>query len=166
MFIEPDTIILWSTILKFQEQLDHTKPYYMGAQVNIGDVEFGHGGSGFLVSDTALQQVVEHYVAHQKEWEEFTDGHWAGDAVAGKAFRDAGAGLTRTWPIIQGDHPGAFPLEEDDGKGQPRWCYPSATYHHTSPSDIEDMWSFEQRWIADGGLVSSEFLTHSLRTIC
>jgi len=47
--------------------------------------------------------VVKQYEENQHEWEKFTDSHWAGDCVLGKAFKDAGIPLTPAWPIFQGD---------------------------------------------------------------
>ncbi|KAF2169719.1 glycosyltransferase family 31 protein [Zasmidium cellare ATCC 36951] len=151
MFIEPDSAIFWSTVLKYQQQLDHSRPYYMGSQVLIGDLEFAHGGSGYLVSDAALKRVVDYYLAHKEDLEKFNEEQWAGDAVAGETFKRADASLTRVWPIVQGDHPGEFPWGRDHGD-KPLWCFPTMTWHHMSAADAENMWDFEQRWIADGGL--------------
>lgn len=94
IFVEPDTFIFWQTLLTYLSNLDWTKPYYLRGQMNIGDITFGQGGNGFIVSRPALQNVVTHYQAHQKEYEDFTDGHWAGDCVLGKAFKDSGTPLT------------------------------------------------------------------------
>ncbi|KAH0075934.1 glycosyltransferase family 31 protein, partial [Aureobasidium melanogenum] len=90
IFVEPDTFIFWQNMLVYLSNLDWTKPYYLGGQMQIGDVLFGQGGHEFIVSRPALQNVVTHYQAHQKEYEDFTDGHWAGDCVLGKAFKDSG----------------------------------------------------------------------------
>lgn len=141
-------------MLEYQAQLDHTKPYYLGGQAQIDDIVYAHGGSGFLVSNIALRLVVEHYAAHQQEYETFTNDFWAGDGVAGKAFKDVGVELTWTAPIIHGGHPGVFPFGDNDSRGNPHWCLPSTTYHHVTPDDIMDMWNFEQRWIAEDEMVS------------
>ncbi|KAH0078466.1 alpha-1,2-mannosidase, partial [Aureobasidium melanogenum] len=106
IFVEPDTFIFWQNMLVYLSNLDWTKPYYLGGQMQIGDVLFGQGGHEFIVSRPALQNVVTHYQAHQKEYEDFTDGHWAGDCVLGKAFKDSGTPLIWTWPIMQGDDVG------------------------------------------------------------
>jgi hypothetical protein len=79
VFVEADSFILWSMLQQYLALLDPTKPIYAGSQMFIGGVLFAHGGSGFVVSRPALKMVVDHYAAHKKEIEEFTDGHWAGD---------------------------------------------------------------------------------------
>ena len=128
--------------------LDHTQPYYVGGQISIGDVEFAHGGAGFPVSQEALRRMVEHYSAYKKEWETFTDGHWAGDYVLGKAFMDAGVPLTRAWPIFQSDDIGVVPYGRTDVNERRLWCYPTISYHHLSRDTIEELWTFEQEWLA------------------
>ncbi|KAM0717481.1 hypothetical protein Q7P37_007333 [Cladosporium fusiforme] len=154
LFIETDTFILWESLLAYMAALDQTKPYYIGGQTWIGDVEFAHGGSGFLVSRPALELVVEQYVDNKHEWEAFTDGHWAGDCVLGKAFKDAGISLTGAWPIWQGDDIGNMNYGRTDNSHR-LWCHPSVSYHHLSPSAIDDMWKFEQNW------TSSQKSSHS-----
>ena len=142
VFVEPDTFVFWQTLLVYLSNLDHTKPYYIGGQINIGDITFGQGGNGFVASQPALENVVAHYQAHKREWEDFTDGHWAGDCVLGKAFKDSGTSLTHSWPIFQGDDIGNMNYRLNG-----MWCQPTVSYHHISPSVVEDLWNFERDWI-------------------
>jgi len=153
VFVEADTYILWSSMLQYLSVLDHTKPHYTGSQMFISGTIFAHGGSGFMVSQPAMKLVVQHYTAHKSEIEAYTDGHWAGDCVLGKAFVEGGTPFTDAWPIMQGDYPGTVPYARPDGRpiadGNKRvWCYPTVSYHHLSPTLIEELWRFEQRWIA------------------
>ena len=122
----------------------------------IGDVLFAHGGSGFVVSRSAMRKVVSHYTAHKSDLEAFTRGHWAGDAVLGKTFTDSGVEFTDAWPIMQGDYPGIVAYAKPDGRpiADPEkrvWCYLTVSYHHVPPETVEDMWNFEQQWIAVSG---------------
>lgn len=142
IFVEPDTFIFWQNLLVYLSNLDWTKPYYLGGQMQIGDIIFGQGGHGFMVSRPALQNVVAYYQAHQKEYEDFTDGHWAGDCVLGKAFKDSGTQLTWAWPIMQGNDVGNMHYNH-----QTQWCQPTVSYHHVSPSVIQDMFDFEKAWM-------------------
>ena len=133
--------------------LDPTKPHYSGSGTYIGDDLFAHGGSGFFVSQAAMRAVVDYYTVHQKEIEEATDKHWAGDCVLGRVFKDAGFPLTNSWPILQGDYPGVVPYANPNGRSSAEdemrlWCYPSVSYHHVTPEVIEDLWHFEQQWFA------------------
>lgn len=150
LFVETDTYVLWTTLLRYVAALDHTRPYYLGVPLYIGGVEFGYGGAGFAVSHEALRRVVEHYTWHKQQWETFTDEQWAGDFVLAKAFRDAGAPLTHAYPIFQGEDSGVSPYEKN-------WCHPVVSYHHQSPDMIEDIWTFEQQWLARQDKVGPPF---------
>ncbi|KAK3703378.1 hypothetical protein LTR37_014484 [Vermiconidia calcicola] len=166
VFVEPDTYILWSSLLTYLSALGHTKPHYTGSQMFIDGVIFAHGGSGFVVSKPAMQLFVDHYAAHKRELEDFTSGHWAGDCVLGKALVEAGVPFTDAWPIMQGDYPGIVPYARPDGRpiADPNkrvWCYPTVSYHHLSPDVVEDLWQFEQHWIASqDARESGSFLRH------
>lgn len=144
VFVEPDTFIFWQTLSVYLSHLDWTKPYYIGGQIMIGDVEFGQGGNGYIISRPALENVVSRYQAHQREYEDFTEGHWAGDCVLGKALKDSGTSLTRAWPIFQGDDVGNMNYNH-----QTQWCQPTVSYHHVSAEMIQDLYDFEKAWMSD-----------------
>lgn len=161
LFVETDTFIFWETLLAYLAVLNATKPYYIGGQTWIGDVEFAHGGSGFLVSQPALRMVVKQYEDNQQEYEGFTDNHWAGDCVLGKTFKDAGISLTVAWPIWQGDDIGNM----NYGHKQRLWCQPTVSYHHLDARAIEDLWNYGQDWASSQSTVSvpsSGYFHHKL----
>lgn len=146
VFVEVDTFIFWQTLLNYLNALDWQKPYYMGGQMWIADIMFGHGGTGFAVSRPAMENVVAMFQANQTQWETFTNGHWAGDCILGKAFADSGTPLTKAWPIWQGDDVGNMNYARGE-KDRRMWCAPTVSYHHLTPSVVEDLWRFEQEWI-------------------
>lgn len=152
VFVETDTYVFWKTLLAYLAAVDWTRPYYLGAQINIGDITFAQGGSAYAVSRPALEMVVRHYVDNKRYWEDFTAGHWAGDCVLGKAFKDAGAPISYAWPIIQSDDIGEMNYKRTDNKNR-LWCYPTVSYHHLAPSVIKDLWQFEQIWSSREGKV-------------
>ena len=161
VFVEADTYILWASLLQMLATLDSTKPFYYGNQMAIGEDIFAHGGSGFVVSKTAMRKVMDHYHELKGDIERFTDNHWAGDCVLGKAIRESGTPFTYAWPVLQTDHPGMVPyLTPEEGKlhGDPHkrpWCFPTVTYHHISSDVVEDLWKFEQQWINSKDPVSN-----------
>lgn len=146
VFVETDTYIMWQTLLNYLSGLDSTKPYYIGGQIWIADIEFAHGGTGFAVSKPAMKNIVEMFQQKQTAWEQFTDNHWAGDCVLGKAFKDSGTSLTRAWPIWQGDDVGKMDFDRRE-KSFRLWCMPSVSFHHLGPGVVEELWRFEQRWM-------------------
>lgn len=146
VFVETDTYLVWSNLLQWIAVLDHERPIYAGLQMQIADQIFAHGGSGFVVSNHAMRLVTDLFARDTTWWEDFTDGHWAGDCVLGKAFEQAGSPLLWSWPLIQGDKPEILDFWKQKGDIQ-GWCYPAVTYHHLSADEVENMWRFEQEWI-------------------
>jgi hypothetical protein len=157
VFLEADTYIFWSSLLAYAAALNPDTTHYIGGQNSVGDIEFAHGGTGFLVSRPALEMVVAEYVAHKSDWEELTREHWCGDCVLGKAFKDAGVPLAAAWPIWQGDGVGRMNYDRVDEEVRRQWCGPTVSYHHLSPNAIRDLWEFEQRWISEAGRVSAYY---------
>jgi hypothetical protein len=166
VFVEADTYILWATLLQFLKTMDPEKNHYHGNQMAISGDLFAHGGSGFVVSHKAMRTVVDHFHEYRDSIESFTDMHWAGDCVLGKAFRESGVPFTFSYPVLQTDHMGMIPYTQSNGKlhDDPKkrpWCFPSISFHHLTAPWVKDMWEFEQNWLQGKDLVS-ELLTHSL----
>ncbi|KNG47901.1 glycosyltransferase family 31 protein [Stemphylium lycopersici] len=145
VFIEADTYLGWNNLLEFLGNFDDKKPYYIGKHLFINDVEFAYGGAGFALSNPAIIKVSEQRSKHLAEYEEFTKTHWVGDCGLGKVFEDAKIPLHRAFPHLQGDSPAT--LNPATSKiDRDLWCYPTITYHHVSPAEIEELWDFEQDW--------------------
>jgi hypothetical protein len=153
VFMEADSFILWSTLQLYLSKMDPTKPHYLGVDTYIGDdPPFAHGGAGFIVSRPAMRMVVDYYSEHKAAIEAWTDGHWAGDAVLGKTFKDAGVPLTSVWPLVHGESTGHAFFARSGSPGVPKeykqvWCYPAGTYHHMSSAAVDSLWHFEQKWL-------------------
>lgn len=159
VFIETDTYVFWQTLLNYLHALDWTSPFYLGSQIFLGDIMFAHGGTGYVLSRPALEAVVKLYEKEQSMWDKFVDEQWAGDAVLGKALKDSGAKFVSSWGIFQGEEVGSVPYEAASGDRN-LWCTPSVSYHHLSPPVVEDMWKFEQEWIAGTNGDASQILRH------
>jgi hypothetical protein len=146
VFIEADTYVSWPTILAWLARFDPRKPHYLGTETQIADVIFAHGGSGFVLSNPALQRASDQYSIREVELNEYTNQHWAGDCVLGKVLADAGVNLHFTWPILQNSNLGELDEFTVDFLRRP-WCFIAVAFHHLSPIDIENLWKFEQkRW--------------------
>ncbi|KAK6067256.1 hypothetical protein SCUP515_10228 [Seiridium cupressi] len=103
VFIEGDTYMLWQNMLAYLAKFDATKPHYLGKHMYINNILFGHGGSGFALSRPAAEIMSHHWRQHLKEYDEFTRTGWAGDAILGKALKDAGVDMFWSFPHLQGD---------------------------------------------------------------
>ena len=143
-FMEADTYPFWANLLAWIGHFDSSEPHYMGTETQIGDVIFAHGGSGFLVSNPALRRAVDAYLADPVGINTYTDYHWAGDCVLGKVLSDQGVSLRYSWPILQNSNLGELDEFTQDFYRRP-WCFPAVALHHLSPSDIRNLWVYEQR---------------------
>lgn len=146
VFVEPDTYIVWSNFVQWLRQLDPAEDQYHGSEVQIGPDIFAHGGTGFVMSKSAVQKGVDLYLSEPEEWHTRTAGHWAGDCILGTALAHAGVGLTWSWPTFQGGNPADMDWLEIKGERR-LWCAPAVSYHHFSAYEIESLWGFEQQHI-------------------
>jgi hypothetical protein len=138
IFIDADTYVLWPNLLRWLNTLDHTKPLYMGSPTYVGDVEFGHGGTGYILSQGAIQKTVAVDPEFASKYEEDAARSCCGDHILGKSMLDNGIHLTKSWPKLNGEPPYLIPFTDE------QWCQPIVTLHHMLPVDIEDMWAFER----------------------
>lgn len=145
VFIETDTYLSWDNLLEYLSNFDANKAYYMGKHLYITDIEFGYGGAGFILSNPAMRKVSEHRSVRIRDYEDFTATHWVGDCALGKVLEDVNVPFHKAYPHLQGDSPATMdPAVTKLDRNA--WCYPVITYHHVSPSEIEELWMFEQDW--------------------
>ncbi|KAM3413694.1 hypothetical protein BST61_g10387 [Cercospora zeina] len=119
VMIETDTALSWLNLIHFLLPLDANEPQYIGAPATfVADgTAFAHGGSGIVMSRTAVQKVEEMrrtYVegevdgisneeAYDRKWETLTGQICCGDVVLSKAFMDVGVHVASARPTVQGD---------------------------------------------------------------
>ncbi|KAI9779540.1 MAG: hypothetical protein M1839_007348 [Geoglossum umbratile] len=137
-FIDADTYVVWSNLLRWLKDKDHTKPLYFGAAAMFKDITFGHGGSGYIVSNGAMRHVVGKNPNVAKLYEDEAANSCCGDHVLAKLLLDHGIELTRCYPTFNGETQYNTKFEDD------KWCQPVITFHHMNPPDIEDLWEFER----------------------
>ncbi|KAL2809223.1 hypothetical protein BJX63DRAFT_445410 [Aspergillus granulosus] len=144
MFIEGDTFLVWSNLLKWVAQLDWRKLSFLGLSVTMHDQLFAYGGAGWLLSRPAVQQMKQHMTSQKDNYETFTNDSSYGDLILGYVLEQAGLGLTEAWPLIQRETPSTMEYTKD------LMCYPVVTFHHIDSFEIKSIWDLEQEWIAAG----------------
>lgn len=147
IFVEADTYLSLQNLLLWLQRLDYNKPIYAGAQVLIGETEFGHGGSGFLLSAPAARALSNEYMAKQEHWDTLAAADCCGDKVMAEALRAATPSihLLRAFPLIQGET-----ITSLDWSAT-HWCKPAVTWHHVSNADMDRHYQFELDWHAKHG---------------
>ncbi|KAK8087437.1 hypothetical protein PG994_002411 [Apiospora phragmitis] len=145
VFIEGDTYLVWQNMLEWLSRFDPSQPHYLGKHMYIGSVLFGHGGSGFVLSNPAMQKVSQRWSEAKAEIEAYTAGEWAGDMVLGKIIKDVGIDMFWGFSHLQGDSPTTM----DWNVSELGRCYAPATFHHLNTLEYETLWAFEQQWLLD-----------------
>jgi hypothetical protein len=103
VFIEGDTYLMWQNMLEYLAKFDASQPHYLGKHMQIGEILFGHGGSGFVLSQPAMGRVSRYLKTNKAELESLIAQQWAGDAVLGKVIQEAGINMFWSYPHLQGD---------------------------------------------------------------
>lgn len=113
----------------------------------IGQTEFGHGGSGFLLSAGAVKAMSTTYRDNQKHWEGIIAEDCCGDKVIAEVLKaaDPPVRLLRSFPLIQGETLSSLDWSET------HWCRPAVTWHHVDATGIDKLWQFEHSWRAKYG---------------
>jgi hypothetical protein len=149
IFIEADTYVVWPNLINWLAHLDHTRSYYIGSPMQIGDILFAYGGSGVILSRPAMERLQTYRSEHQAELEKMTADEWAGDCVLARAFDQIKIPLTWAWPMMLTTRP--WEIDHfSEGYGRQPWCYPAVSYHRMTPRDIEEMWRFDRSWFRSG----------------
>ena len=110
IFIEADTHVSLNNLLLWLQTLDSQRAIYAGAQVLIGDTEFAHGGSGFVLSAKAASGLTRTYRERQAYWDNMLASECCGDKVMAEVLLAASPSvrLWRSFPLIQGETPASL----------------------------------------------------------
>ncbi|KAI1488558.1 hypothetical protein F5X96DRAFT_644916 [Biscogniauxia mediterranea] len=154
-FYETDTYVVWDTLFRFLENLDHETPLYIGSASpgRLEDPEdpasvtwFANGGPGFVLSRAAMARLLHRETGRDGDYLEPSLSHrWlellrhdpCGDSILGWALRDVGITLSGFWPMFN-----PYPLRGIPFS-QPYWCQPVLTMHKTEPEDMIKLWKWE-----------------------
>ncbi|KAK5129252.1 hypothetical protein LTR08_003717 [Meristemomyces frigidus] len=129
-------------LLLWLDTLDARQSIYAGAQVMIGNTEFAHGGSGFVMSAPAAKGMTDVYETQQAYWERKLADECGGDKLMAEVLLEADPPIhhLRSFPLIQGET-----LMSLDWSPT-HWCNPAVTWHHVDAAGIDKLWQFERVW--------------------
>ncbi|EHK41354.1 glycosyltransferase family 31 protein [Trichoderma atroviride IMI 206040] len=139
LFVDAGAYVVWPTMVRWLEQLDHNDPMYIGSKTWVGNSPFGDGGSGYVVSNRAMRDFFEdeHNVANR--WDEATKRHCCGDLMFAKALKEAtGISVNDTWPTTNAEKP--FTIHYSSKQ----WCQPIATMNHLGSEELSTLCAFER----------------------
>lgn len=88
LFVDADTYVLWPNLMQWLKKLDPTKKLYLGSVTMIGGFHFGHGGSGYLVSQAAMKEMVVEHPGIANKFDVRAKSECCGDYIFALALKD------------------------------------------------------------------------------
>ena len=143
VFVEADTTLIWDNLRLFLNKFDPKKPYYIGSPTYL-DIEFAHGGTGYIISQEAMQVAVGKHQDIAEKYDKNVQSICCGDAMIARVLLDENIHLTKAWPILNGEKPLTLPF------GWQHWCQPVVSMHHLTAQEVSQVWNFEQERRAQG----------------
>jgi len=142
VFIETDSYVFWDNLASFLSRFDSTKPMYLGSSVTLGGIAFAHGGSGYVLSNAAMNKLLgpEQPQGLAASWDTRMEGFCCGDLALGTALHEKGVFITVAHPLLNGYKPTTFTYGPNN-----HWCQPVVTMHHVLPHEISAIWRYERR---------------------
>ncbi|GJN74520.1 hypothetical protein PLICBS_008611 [Purpureocillium lilacinum] len=139
LFVDADTYVVWPTMMKWLSKLNPKQPLYIGSVAYVANFPFGHGGSGYLVSQAAMHKLFHGKNGVANRWDERATHECCGDFMFSLALHtETGVSVQNAWPTINGEKPHTLPYAENE------WCQPIATMHHAGAQEISDIYAFEK----------------------
>ncbi len=142
VFIETDSYLFLDNVASFLSRFDSTKPIYLGSSVWSGSVSFAHGGSGYALSNAAMNKLLgpEQPQGLAASWDQRMKGYCCGDIALAEALQEKGIILTVAHPMLNGYKPTTFTYGPNN-----HWCQPVVNMHHMLPHEISSVWRYERR---------------------
>ncbi|KAI0834234.1 glycosyltransferase family 31 protein [Hypoxylon sp. FL0890] len=149
LFIDADTYVLWNNLVQWLSKLEDpaSKKHYIGSMSLLNDFRFAHGGSGYILSQSTMQEFAGNHSGIANHYDKRAQESCCGDYVLALALNETiGIGVEHAWPTINGEKPYTIPY------GPREWCHPIVTMHHMDPEEISSFWKFEKRFYESQGL--------------
>jgi len=140
VFIETDSYVIWPNLVKWLKGYDSTKPLYLGSVVMVGDIMFAHGGTGYVISNAAMNKLLgPERTGLASSWDLRLRNECCGDYALALALKEHGVSVTGVEPYMNGKKPSTFQYGPD------LWCHAVVTMHHLVPHDVNNIWRYERR---------------------
>lgn len=137
-YIDADTYVSWPTLVEWFKKLDPAKPAYFGSVALLGDFPFGHGGSGYAVSNAGMKKMFDGKTKVGNKYDEKASTTCCGDYLFAYAIKEeAQLDVQNMFPTINGEKPYSMPFYNG------HWCQPIITMHHLASEEIDELDKFE-----------------------
>ncbi|KAF7864376.1 hypothetical protein EAF04_006510 [Stromatinia cepivora] len=141
VFIETDTYVIWPNLITWLKKLDFTKPLYLGAGLMHEETYFAHGGSGYILSNSAMNMLLgpELPKGLAASWDVKMDRECCGDVALAKALYERGINLTGSHPLLTVTNPLHYLMVQSNiGVSQLSPCIISCRMRSVVFGDLKD----------------------------
>lgn len=95
LFVDTETYVVWPTLVEWLRQLDPLEKHYIGSLALHVHFPFAQGGSGYLLSQGAMQAFFKGKSDVANKWDTSATEICCGDALFGRALKsEADVGVT------------------------------------------------------------------------
>ncbi|GJD04767.1 glycosyltransferase family 31 [Colletotrichum higginsianum] len=88
IYIDADTYVLWPTLVQWLKNLNPKNKHYLGSVTMIRNFVFGHGGSGYIVSQAAMHDMIANHQNVGNQWDVRASKECCGDYIFALAMKD------------------------------------------------------------------------------
>ncbi|KAJ0326649.1 hypothetical protein COL5a_006837 [Colletotrichum fioriniae] len=88
IYIDADTYVLWPTLVQWLKNLNPKNKHYLGSVTMIRNFVFGHGGSGYIVSQAAMHDMIADHEDVGNKWDVRASKECCGDYIFALAMKD------------------------------------------------------------------------------
>ncbi|GKT97508.1 glycosyltransferase family 31 protein [Colletotrichum tofieldiae] len=88
VYIDADTYVLWPTLVQWLKNLNPKNKHYLGSVTMIRNFVFGHGGSGYIVSQAAMHDMIADHQNVGNQWDLRASKECCGDYIFALAMKD------------------------------------------------------------------------------
>jgi hypothetical protein len=88
IFIDADTYVLWPTLVQWLRKLKPSKKHYLGSVTLINNFPFGHGGSGYILSQASMADFIGKNPGVANDFDVQAHSECCGDYLLAKAMKE------------------------------------------------------------------------------
>lgn len=88
MFVDADSYVVWPTLVEWLSRIDPQRKIYMGSVAMLGDMPFAHGGSGYLVSRSLMEDMFDGKTGVANRYDVAATQTCCGDALFSHAVQN------------------------------------------------------------------------------
>jgi hypothetical protein len=87
-FVDADTYVVWPNVVQWLRQLPPTDKKYLGNVARVHDMDFGHGGSGYILTRALMAEFVGSHEGVANQYDVRTKSECCGDYMLALAVKE------------------------------------------------------------------------------